>query len=233
MLTWCLLSVPHKALLSSCWAPSVGKPLWEPWAAVRQTASRGQLLQRAQCFKALLMFSYLTSRCVAYVSAFLFCFLCYLFFKQLEHSKFIPKKLHFCALYYRALCFCPSLASFHAPFAFLYTSESVLLIRSRAAQAHAVGVPPVPTLPHPVLNLTPLAPLVRFLCSIPQSPWFHQCYVMWGCMTMYWKEWFLCFGKRVWNLLIYFSYANTFATLSKPEPSIIVRPSILLKVDIQ
>lgn len=88
------------------------------------------------------------------------------------------------------------LPSMH-PLPFSHTSESVLLIRSRAAQTHVVGVPPLTTLPHPILNLTPLAPLVRFSCSIPQSPWFHQCYVMWGCMTMCWKEWFLCFGKRV------------------------------------
>lgn len=101
MLTCCPLSLTLKALLSSCWALSVGKPLWEPWAAVPHPPSRGQLLPRAPCFKALRMFSCQTSRCVAFgVWSFCLCtsfsFPCCLFYKQLEHIQNVYFKSCFC-----------------------------------------------------------------------------------------------------------------------------------------
>lgn len=50
-------------------------------------------------------------------------------------------------------------------------------------------------------------------CPMGLGSSFRQFYVLWVHVRMYWTEWFLCFRKRVWNLLIYFSYANTFATV--------------------
>ena len=195
MLTCCPLSTPCKALLNSCWAPSVGKPPWEPWAAAPQAASRGQLLRRARCFKVLLMFSCLTSRCVALASikvSICVSFSFPLFFLNNWNTfKIYIKK---CIFYLQEPCAflcqsspvpsipCPCL---HAPVPgspFSRASVWFLLLGSWIAQAQPVCISPCHLQPP-----ASLAPLSRFHTVVPQSCQLHQFYMIWVHMNLYEK----------------------------------------------
>lgn len=230
MLTCCPLSLPGKALLSSCWALSVGKPPWEPWAAVPQTASRGQLLLRARFFKALQMFSCQTSRCVAFglwsfCCVFLFRFLCNLL-KMATHLKFISKNMLFFALFLGAVLFFVS----HPPppgapctwISFL-SHLRVLPLCSGAAQALCVS--PAATI------LTHLLPWCLWAVS-PEPSASSVLYDM-GSHEFIWKNGSSTW-KSVWSLLISFSYSvYLYSLITNSKPPLTVSRSTLLEVGTQ
>lgn len=149
------------------------------------------------------------------VCAFLFRFLCYLI--SWNPFKIYIQKATFLCIVFNKSPMVLSVTCSPIPLA----SGSPLSHLSRTL-AHLFKSSLDLPLPHlnSLLNLIPLAPSVRASCTVPQSSQFHQFYVMWVHMKIYWKEWFLCFRESLESVDLLFMCCVPFQLLqSQSLPS--------------